>query len=660
MQSQAAPARSASRLFAMYAAASLVPVLVLGLVLAFSYRQDANSRGLAEGRTEAGLLARTAVQPLLTSAKLKKGLAPGEINALNRMSSEVVASGQVLRLRIRALDGEIEYASNGDTKSDAADDEALEAAHGEVVSEITHLNADNNPEGSQGVKAAEIYRPLVGGSPLHRIGVLEVYLPYAPIARDVTAGLSGLYRDLGIGLGVLYMLLAGISYSATRRLRALVDRNAFLAEHDVLTDLPNRELFHRRVIEAVAASDRDGVAVAVIDLDRFKEVNDTLGHANGDGLLRELAYRLAGAIGDGDTVARLGGDEFGLVLTGVTSVEDAKSRLTNMRRLLQQDVEVSSLPLAVDASIGFALAPQDGITVDALLQRADVAMYVAKNTHVGVVHYDPVQDHYDSTKLALVAELKRAIANDELILHYQPKASVANGDVVAVEALVRWRHPERGLLFPDAFLPIAEQTGIIDSLTRWVLRSALSQLTAWGSSAPDLAVAVNISARNLSREDFADGVLAMINASEVSPRRLLFEITETALVDDPERAGRSLRKLAAAGVRISLDDFGQGQTSLGYLSTLPLHEVKIDKSFVLDMLDDRSHAAIVRSVIDLAHNLGFEVVAEGVETEPILNELELLGCDIAQGYLLARPMPADQLPGWLRDHKAQRDVVLFS
>jgi predicted signal transduction protein with EAL and GGDEF domain len=361
-------------------------------------------------------------------------------------------------------------------------------------------------------------------------------------------------------------------------------------------------------------------------------------------------------------VARLGGDEFGLVLTDPGHIDDVRAALIQLRGLLQHDVEVRGLPLSVEASIGFAMAPEDGTTVDTLLQHADVAMYVAKATHAGVVRYDSGQDHYDSGKLALVAELKHAIEDDDLVLHYQPKASVSTGDIVAVEALVRWNHPERGLLYPDAFLDIAEQTGIIDSLTRWVLRQALGQLKAWGSG-PDgkdfneLSVAINVSARNLARADFADGVLREIAHSEVSPRRVLLEITETALVTDPERAGRSLRRLAAAGVRISLDDFGRGQTSLGYLSTLPLHEVKIDKSFVLDMLDDRSHAAIVRSVIDLAHNLGFEVVAEGVETEQILEELTTLGCDIAQGYLLARPMPPAALPGWLLGHRVSADVA---
>jgi diguanylate cyclase len=657
MTLRSAAPRSASRLFAVYAIASLVPVLVLGLVLAGSYRRDANMRGLSEGRAEAGLLARTAVAPVLSGATIGTSLTRSEASAMRQMSGTAVADGQIVRLRIRNLDGTVVFATDNAGLHDPADDEALDAAHGEVETEITHLDADNNPDGPQGVRVAEVYWPLTAGTPVHQVGVLEVYLPYAPIARDVDAGLGALYRDLAIGLFVLYLLLFGISFSVTRRLRAQVARNAHLAEHDTLTGLPNRALFHRRVREALEAAGPSGVVtVAVIDLDRFKEVNDTLGHGNGDALLRELGRRLGEAVRGEDTVARLGGDEFGVVLTGSQASHDVRMALFRLLELLQEEVDVGGLPLAVDASIGFAMSPEDGADVDTLLQHADVAMYVAKDGPTPVVRYDQGHDHYDSGKLALVGELRRAISGDELVLHYQPKAWVATGEITAMEALVRWNHPDRGLLYPDSFLPIAEQTGIIDSLTRWVLYSALAQLVAWGDQVGDLAVAINISARNISRGDFAEIVMSALASNNIPAERLLLEITETAFVADPDRAGRSLRQLAAAGVRISLDDFGRGQTSLGYLSTLPLHEVKIDKSFVLDMLQDRSHAAIVRSVIDLAHNLGFEVVAEGVETEQILAELTVLGCDIAQGYLLARPMPAGLLPDWLLAHQPRLPV----
>jgi diguanylate cyclase (GGDEF)-like protein len=639
-------------LFATYAIASLVPVIVLGLVLANSYRAEADQRGLALGRSEASLLAQTAVAPALAAGPLHEALTSRERVALQSMSSTAIGSGEFVRLRVRNLDGDVVFRTDPGDAVEADDDEAIAAAHGEVVSQLTRLDADADPNGPQGEQVVEVYQPL-RDTLRRQIGVLEVYLPYAPIARDVNGGLHKLYLELGIGLSVLWLLLAGISLSVTRRLRVQFAHNTYLAEHDVLTGLPNRALFQRRGIEAIErAAGEDGRAgVAVFDLDRFKEVNDTLGHSSGDGLLTELARRLGAAIGDGNTVARLGGDEFGLVLTNPADLEDVYGALSRLRRVLQQEVDVSGLPLAADASVGFAMYPDDGTNIDVLLQHADVAMYVAKTTHAGVVRYDESQNHYDSNKLALVAELRRAIAGDELVLYYQPKASVGSGEIVAVEALVRWHHPERGLLYPDSFLPIAEQTGIIDSLTRWVLDSALAQLVAWGPEVNGLAVAINVSARNLSRADFAETVLASVARSGVPASRLLLEITETALVADPDRAGRSLRMLAAAGIRISLDDFGRGQTSLGYLSTLPLHEVKIDKSFVLDMMSDTSHAAIVRSVIDLAHNLGFEVVAEGVETEQILDALATLGCDIAQGYLLARPMPAANLPAWLGTHR---------
>jgi diguanylate cyclase len=349
-------------------------------------------------------------------------------------------------------------------------------------------------------------------------------------------------------------------------------------------------------------------------------------------------------------VARLGGDEFGVLLPGVRGVDDAHLLLAGMRATLERDCEVNGLPLAVEASVGFAVTPHDGNDADELLQHADVAMYVAKAEHGGVVRYDAADDSYDAAELSLVGDLRRAIANEELRLHFQPKVALASGEVVALEALIRWEHPTRGLLYPDAFIPMAEQTGLIDLVTGWVLRRALAQLNEWGSTASGLAVAVNISARNLSRPDFDSVVLGALSDAEVAPHRLLLEITETALLHDPLRASGVLRRLSLAGVLVSLDDFGKGQTSLGYLSELPIHEVKIDKSFVMDMLDREAHAAIVRSIIELAHNLGFNVVAEGVETWDVLDELAGLGCDIAQGFLLTRALSADAVPQWLAEH----------
>ena len=274
-------------------------------------------------------------------------------------------------------------------------------------------------------------------------------------------------------------------------------------------------------------------------------------------------------------------------------------------------------------------------------------MYVAKAHHAGVVRYDAAQDHYDATNLALLGELRHAIAADELVLCFQPKTTLDDGDVVAVEALVRWNHPVRGLLAPDRFIPLAEQTDLIDTLTTWVLTNALTQVRDLGPGYAHLAVAVNVSARSLNRVQFADQVADTLRRLGITPHRLIIEITETALLAEPQRTAIILAQLAATGVRVSIDDFGKGQTSLGYLSELPVHELKIDLSFVVDMMDNPAHAAIVRSVIDLGHNLGLKVVAEGVETDAVLASLKRIGCDVAQGYLLGRPMPVEALAAWL-------------
>jgi EAL domain-containing protein (putative c-di-GMP-specific phosphodiesterase class I) len=287
-----------------------------------------------------------------------------------------------------------------------------------------------------------------------------------------------------------------------------------------------------------------------------------------------------------------------------------------------------------------------------------VAMYAAKEAHTGTARYNAAHDHYDAGKLALVAELRRAIDNNELVLHFQPKALVRTGQVCAVEALVRWNHPERGLLPPDEFLPVAEQTGLIEPLTKWVLDAALTEVRGWDERFADITMSVNVSARSLSRPDFAVTVLSALYRTGVSPRRLVLEITETALLADPDTAAAVLHQVTATGVRISIDDFGQGHTSLGYLPTLPLHEIKIDKSFVMDLPANRGHQAIVKSIVELGHSLGLQVVAEGVESAEIVAMLAADDCDIAQGFLLARPMPADRLGGWLAGRRPSTAPVL--
>ncbi|MDX6284815.1 MAG: diguanylate cyclase [Frankiales bacterium] len=642
---------SAWRLLGVYAAASLVPVVLLGLVLFAGYRTEANNHGLARARTEASLLATTAVAPQLGGVSLDKGLPEADVAEMTAISHRIIDEGRLLRFRLRNTRGEVVFSEDGSGFGGEIEDEVLDAARGEVVSLLTRVNSDVGDNGPKGVRAVEVYMPMYAANK-QILGVLEVYVPYEPIAADISAGLNRLALQLSIGLGVLYVVLTLVSFSLTRRLRREGRHNHFLARHDPLTSLPNRVLFRQSAEEAVAAAVKDNrrCAVAVIDLDRFKEVNDTLGHVNGDALLVELALRVKEHAADRFFVARLGGDEFGVIIPDIDDAA-AGDELWELRRVLEQDVQVSGLPLSVQASIGFAIAQEDGDDADELIQYADVAMYHAKKNHLGVARYDRSQDRYDAAKLALVTELRQAIEQDQLVLHFQPKIATDSGGVIAVEALVRWQHPVAGLMPPDAFLPVAEQTDLIDPLTTWVLNAALHQLRTWGDDAAGLAMAVNISARSLIRNDFADEVLTALREADVAPERLLLEITETALVADPQRAARILARLYREGVRVSIDDFGKGQTSLGYLSQLALYELKIDKSFVLDR-EDPTNAAIISSVIQLGHNLGLQVVAEGVETTETFAWLCAAGCDVAQGFLFARPMPAAAMSEWLRDRAA--------
>lgn len=477
---------------------------------------------------------------------------------------------------------------------------------------------------------------------------MDINLPYDPIKLDIAASLHPLYWDLAVGLVALYLVLFGISYWNGQRLRRQVRLNAYLAEHDTLTDLPNRVLFHRLAQQALERGRQAGgsTTIAIIDLDQFKEINDTLGHGNGDRLLAAIGSRLASYVQKPHGLARLGGDEFGVVLS---NADDPEAVLTSVRQEIQRDTEIDGLPLSIEASIGYAVSPADGSEVDDLLQHADVAMYVAKRTRSGVVGYDPSQYHYDAANLSLATELRRAISLNQLLLHYQPKIDLADRALKGFEALVRWEHPTHGLLYPDRFLPLLEPTDLIDDLTAWVMGQALHDLGLLGDDRRDLTMAVNISARNLGHVEFADTVLEALGHADVAPERLTVELTETALMVDPTKAGVVLSQIGGTGAHVSIDDFGTGQTALRLLTTLPIHELKIDRSFVADLLVNPAHLAIVRSIVELGHNLGFTVVGEGVESIEVLDRLTSTGCDMAQGYLIARPMPFADLLHHLRE-----------
>ena len=416
------------------------------------------------------------------------------------------------------------------------------------------------------------------------------------------------------------------------------------ALHDSLTQLANRTLFQDRIEQALRLARRNGsgFAVMLIDLDRFKEVNDTLGHASGDRLLCEIAGRLHRALRESDTVARLGGDEFGVVAPQLADGLSARVLAEKLREEISQPVLVGGLTIEVEGSVGIALYPYHGEDVETLIRHADVSMYVSKDTHTPVV-YAADYDTHSRARLALVGELRRAIANSELVVHYQPQARAGTGDVHMVEALVRWQHPEHGLLGPDQFIPLAEQTGLIRKLTLYVLDAALAQCRAWADEGRRLGVAVNITGRELVDLRFPDEVRRLLAKWGVQPGQLELEVTESTIMSDPPSARAVIAQLSALGVSLAIDDFGSGHSSLGYLTQLPISVLKIDRSFVSRMTDDTRDAAIVRAAIELGHNLSLEVIAEGVETEDLKRRLEELGCDKLQGYCVGRPQPAADL-----------------
>ncbi|MCW2614154.1 MAG: GGDEF-domain containing protein [Frankiales bacterium] len=423
---------------------------------------------------------------------------------------------------------------------------------------------------------------------------------------------------------------------------------------DGLTGLPNRKMLTERTSEALV--EQEVVALLLFDLDRFKEVNDTLGHHVGDQLLEVVAARLAAASRPEDTVARLGGDEFAVLLPGTDRVLAEGTA----RRLLDEicaPLVLEGLLVDVGASVGVAVAPGDGTALDVLLQHADVAMYLAKETGGGVESYDASRDQNTTGRLVMLGELRRAIAGGELEVHYQPKADLQTGVVDGVEALVRWRHPERGLVPPDEFVPLTESSGMIELLTAHVLEEAVAQAARWNAQGLRLSVAVNVSVRDLAGGQLIGHVASALARHRVPASCLVLEVTEGSLFAESHRAAATLRQLDVLGVTLSLDDFGTGYSSLGHLRRLPVREIKVDRSFVQRMCTDRRDRAIVRSVIDLAAGLGMRVVAEGVDDQQTWDALRAMGCRSAQGWHLSRAQPAHVLTPWLLDRDASAQAL---
>ena len=417
------------------------------------------------------------------------------------------------------------------------------------------------------------------------------------------------------------------------------------ALHDSLTNLPNRLMLHERVKQVLAEG--NSVALLLLDIDNFKEINDTFGHRIGDALLGQVGPRLRNNLQADDLIARLGGDEFAILLPNADAGRAMKVADTLLR--VERPFVIDGHPFEMTASIGIAVFPQHGSTAETLLRRADVAMYVAKRSGNSYSLYRPEDDPYDASRLVLQADLRRAIAQREIILYYQPQVSMTTGEVTGLEALARWRHAQRGWVPPAEFIPVAERMGLIKPLTACLVELAARQMVAWQKSGIAIPVAVNVSMRNLLDPRFPMTLSDVLIATGAEARKMKLEITESALMTEPARVLETMNQLRALGFGFSIDDFGTGYSSLAYLQRLPVEEIKIDRSFVSALSTDPGNAAIVRATIELAASLGLNVVAEGVEDEATWQSLSRLGCAMAQGYLLSRPMPAAEVEGWLSE-----------
>ncbi|HZP72739.1 MAG TPA: EAL domain-containing protein [Gaiellaceae bacterium] len=566
----------------------------------------------------------------------------------------------VLAVSVSGPNGRITYSTNHRLIGEPIGppgyvDDALKIRNrtGQVIS-VRGKIADPDKPG-QTLPTLNVYAPLFPHDYGH--GVVVVSVDYK---RVVAAAMSWFYPVAGILEGtlvLLYILLLPLLWRVSKRLREQLEKIKHQAYHDNLTTLPNRLQFRERVEQIVGQQQQ--LAVMIIDLDRFKEINDTLGHHAGDELLRLLSVRLHEEAPREVLIARLGGDEFGVLIPNAT-VDDALGVAARINEVLGENFTVRDVPLGVEASIGIAVAPEHGSDVDTLMQRADLAMYDAKGRYASVAVYSDHLDQSNGAQIGLLAELRRALDEQELILHYQPKVAFATGEISGVEALVRWQHPSRGLLYPNEFLSYAEHTGLNRVLTSYVLEKALRQRQRWQEEALELNVAVNITMYDLLDPSFPDDVQHLLEITNVDPTNLELEITETSIMSDASRVRDNLQQLHALGVRIAIDDFGSGYSSLAYLMNLEVDTLKIDKAFVLGMSNGGRNASIVKTIIDLAHVCDLKVVAEGVETQEDWQTLNNHGCDTAQGFLISKPVSPDSLAKLAADRTNAQSVLAYA
>ncbi|HEY2216527.1 MAG TPA: bifunctional diguanylate cyclase/phosphodiesterase, partial [Solirubrobacteraceae bacterium] len=612
-------------------------MVLLGFVLTSVIERQVQAHSVADAVQSARLIASIGIQPRLTPRELKVGLKPAQVAQLDSQLRARSTTENLARIKIWNAAHTVVYSDDHSLIGRSfppADDlaEALEGegSSGEVVTPRAH--SETGSEVGLG-ELVEVYVPLRFTSRGDPAGAFEIYLSYRPIAAALAHDKRVIAIVVAIGLALLWAVLFRIVAQASRRLRRQARENDVLARYDPLTSLPNRTLFRERVGAALDGPgvQQDSLAVLLIDLEGFTKINGTLGNATGDAVLCEAARRLTAQLGEETLVARIGADEFAILCPQTDGVGGALRTATRVQSAMEPPILVDGIAINVDASIGLAAPDSAEEGLDDLLQHADAALARARATHSRVEAYSKSLDSFDPARLLLLGQVRQGLDRDEFELHYQPKLDLPSGRVIGVEALLRWRHPEHGLLMPMTFIPLVEQTALVDPVTERVVERALEQMVRWRDEGVEIDMSVNLSARNLLDPALPDQVLALLRHHQVPPSRLTVEVTESAAMADPARAIEVLRELRDRGVNVSIDDFGTGNASLAYLAQLPANELKIDKAFITDLCQDKRAEAIARSTIDLARHLGLHVVAEGIETQAVLEHLIELGCDTGQG-----------------------------
>lgn len=507
----------------------------------------------------------------------------------------------------------------------------------QTISNIIEFKAVHDDSSDEIIK--KIHMPDLLGKGIHLEDVLIIKHNGASIHAEIRS--YPVYENFKLTGAVVTFTDISERYSYQQVLK-------YQAYHDSLTGLPNRSLLHEHLDKALSVPNNQ-LAFMIIDLDRFKEINDSLGHRSGDILLKMIGPRLQDILGEDDVLSRLGGDEFAILLKTHYLVDDVVKMAKLLLTAITEPFDLEGMQIQIDASIGIAISPLHSDDGSTLMRYADVAMYHAKTNKLGYSIYNRELDSHSPRRLALFGEIRHAIDTNQFTLYYQPKIKISDKSIVGFEALLRWNHPKYGLLSPDDFIPLAELGEIINPLTFWVINQAITDRQKWCDQDCHFDVAVNVSVRNIQDMNIIDKINELIETNGMQHKHLELELTESAVMTDPVRAQETLQKINNLGIRISIDDYGTGYSSLAYLKKLPIDNLKIDKSFVLEMVNNDNDALIVRSTIKLAHNLNLKVIAEGVENQDSLDLLEIMGCDYAQGYYISKPIPADDIISWCED-----------